>query len=413
MRAFTAVRALDRDQRNTFVASFLGWTLDAFDYFLITFVIIRLAAEFHQSVPHILWAVTATLIARPFGALLFGMLADKYGRRTPLMADIAFYSAVELLTAFLPNFTAFLVLRFFYGLGMGGEWGVGAAVAMEALPAQARGMFSGLLQQGYAFGYLLAAIAYWLVFPHFGWRGMFVVGTLPALLVLFIRSHVPESRVWRQGRAAALGTPNIFRTFASHPGLFLYAIALMAAFNFMSHGTQDLYPTFLQKQIGLRVGQVSLVVIVANIGAICGGTIFGALSQRFGRRRAIGAATVFGALAIPLWVFSASLGALFAGGFLLQFMVQGAWGVIPAHLNELAPGDVRGTFPGLTYQMGNLIAAGIAQMQAGFAQRFPLSGGGANYAEALAILAVMAFLAAIVLALGGPEARDIDLAGVR
>ncbi len=411
MGALQIFRTLDRDQRNTFAASFLGWTLDAFDFFLVAFVVIHLAADFHQSVPHVLSAVTVTLMARPLGALIFGMLADRFGRRVPLMVDITFYSLLELATAFSPSFTVFFWLRFMYGIGMGGEWGVGAALAMEALPTHARGLFSGILQQGYAFGYLLAAIAFYLVSPHFGWRAMFIVGALPALLVLFIRSHVPESKVWLQGSAARLGgSGNVFRCFTLQPGLFGYAILLMAAFNFMSHGTQDLYPTFLQKQIGLNPAHVSLISIVANIGAICGGTLFGALSQRYGRRRAIGAATIFGIAAIPLWVLSKTLGGLFAGGFIIQFMVQGAWGVIPAHLNELSPSHVRGTFPGFTYQMGNLISAGAAQMEASFAQRFALPGGGADYAHALAILAAIVFAAVFLLATLGPEARGLHFA---
>ena len=250
---------------------------------------------------------------RPLGALLFGFLGDRFGRRIPLMVDIIFYSVIELLTAFSPNFTVFLILRALFGIGMGGEWGLGASLLMETLPAKARGLFSGILQQGYAFGFLLAAIVYWLVFPHFGWRGLFVAGTAPALLVIFIRMRVPESPSWeRQKKGRAPGRMGL--AIRQHWKLFLYAILLMTAFNCMSHGTQDLYPTFLQKQCGLDVSQVRNVSIIYSLGAICGGTIFGALSQTWGRRRSIIAAAAIGILLIPAWIFSPSLGMLIAGG---------------------------------------------------------------------------------------------------
>lgn len=409
MAIFEPIRALSPVQRNTFLASFLGWTLDAFDFFLVTFVVVQIAKEFGKSIPTVAFAITLTLMMRPLGALIFGLLADRYGRRGPLMIDIGLYSVLELATAFSPNFTVFLILRAVYGVAMGGEWGIGAALAMEALPARSRGVFSGILQEGYALGFLIAAVAYFLVFPHWGWRGMFVLGTLPALLILFIRSRVPESEAWKASNVNRLGqVGSLWKSFRDHWVLFIYAIVLMTAFNFMSHGTQDLYPTFLERQRGLGVGTVSLVTIIANVGAILGGTLFGALSQRFGRRRAIVAAVLLGILMIPLWVFAKSLVLLALGGFLMQFMVQGAWGIIPAHLNELSPGDVRGTFPGFTYQIGNLFSAGAAQMEAAFAQNFHAANGGADYARALAILAVTVFVAVAILTAIGRERRSVE-----
>jgi len=350
---------------------------------------------------------------RPLGALIFGWFADRFGRRVPLMIDIGLYSLLELVTAFAPNYWAFIGLRALYGIAMGGEWGVGAALAMEALPAKSRGFFSGILQQGYATGYLIAAIVYYFVFPHFGWRGMFIAGTLPALLIFYIRAHVPESAVWKESAARVGQTAGRWRSAVANAPLFLYAIILMAAFNFMSHGTQDLYPTFLEKQRGFSVGQVSLLTIVMNVGAILGGTLFGGLSQRLGRRFSIVIAVVLGAFVIPLWAFAPTAALLGVGGFCMQFMVQGAWGIVPAHLNELSPPTVRGTFPGFTYQMGNLISAGAAQWQAILAARFPTPGGGADYARVLAIVALAVFVAVGVLAAIGPEAKEREFADVR
>src|SRR3954447_15891825 len=201
MEAFRMFRALSREQRNTFVACFLGWALDALDFFLLTFVLLPVGRDFGRTVPQVAFAITLTLMMRPVGAFLFGMLGDRLGRRLPLMIDIVFYSVIELLSAFAPNFTVFLILRALFGIGMGGEWGLGASLAMESLPTEARGLFSGILQQGYAFGYLLAALVSWIVLPWFGWRGLFVAGALPALLVIYIRAHVPESPIWQRDRA--------------------------------------------------------------------------------------------------------------------------------------------------------------------------------------------------------------------
>jgi len=409
MEATRLFRELTRDQRNTFLACFLGWALDALDFFLLTFVFSAVAQEFGRTVPEVAFASMLTLMFRPLGALLFGFLGDRFGRRIPLMTNIVFYSAIELLTAFSPNFTVFLILRALFGIGMGGEWGLGASLLMETLPAKARGLFSGILQQGYAFGFLLAAIVYWLVFPHFGWRGLFVAGAMPALLVLFIRAKVPESPAWQRQKAGlARASRPLSETIRQHWRLFLYAVLLMTAFNCMSHGTQDLYPTFLQKQGGLNVSQVRNVSVIYSLGAICGGTFFGALSQTWGRRRSIIAAAALGILLIPAWIFSPSLGMLILGGFCMQFMVQGAWGVVPVHLNELSPPGMRGTFPGFAYQLGNLFAAPIAVIEAKFAEQFPTATGGAGYAMSLGIVTLIVFIGLISLAALGREARGIE-----
>jgi MFS transporter, SHS family, lactate transporter len=404
---FQVFRSLTPIQRRTFIAAFLGWTLDAFDFFLVTFVVMRIAGEFHKEVAQIAVGITVTLMLRPVGALIFGRLADRFGRRTPLMANILLYSVLELLTAFAPNYEVFIGLRALFGVAMGGEWGVGAALALEALPTQSRGLFSGILQQGYACGYLLAAAAYAVIFPHFGWRGMFIVGVLPALLVVYIRSSVPESPVWLMHKAKPIGqTVGLWESFLLQPTAYVGAILMMAAFNFMSHGSQDLYPTFLESRLGIDT--VALIAIIANVGAILGGTAFGALSQRFGRRRTIVAAALCGIAVIPLWAFSPSAPMLALGGFLIQVFVQGAWGVVPVHLNELSPADVRGTFPGFTYQVGNLIAAGAAQMEALVGQYFKAPGGEANYGAALALIMLIAFLAVAFFTAIGRERRAVE-----
>lgn len=405
MEAIRLFKSLNRVQRNTFVACFLGWALDALDFFLLTFVLVPVSADFGQSIPQVAFAITLTLMMRPLGAFIFGLLGDKFGRRIPLMADIIFYSLMELLTAFAPNFTVFLILRALFGIGMGGEWGLGASLAMESLPTAARGLFSGILQQGYAFGYLLAALVYWIIFPIFGWRGLFVAGALPAALVIYIRAHVPESPVWERHRNQQESPFNLIAFIKQHGVLFVYAALLMTAFNYMSHGTQDLYATYLQEQRGFNADQTSKIAIIYAIGMICGGTLVGYFSQQWGRRRAIIISAICGMLLIPLWIFAPTTALLVIGGFLIQFMVQGAWGVVPVHLNELSPSAFRGTFPGLAYQLGNFAAAYAAQQQAWLAEHFRTANGSPNYALTMALVESVVFLAIIILAAVGREER--------
>jgi MFS transporter, SHS family, lactate transporter len=405
VEAVRLFKSLNRDQRNTFVACFLGWSLDAFDFFLLTFVVSTVGHDFGRSIVDVTKAIAITLMMRPVGAFIFGLLGDRFGRRLPLMADIIFYSLMELLTAFAPNFTVFYIFRALYGVGMGGEWGLGASLAMESLPAETRGLFSGILQQGYFFGYLLAAIAYWIIFPFFGWRGLFVAGAFPALLVVYIRARVPESPAWLRQRSTINFWSNLGVILRQHWLLFAYVVVLMTAFNAMSHGTQDMYQTFLGEQRGLGVTQKSAIGIIYAVGAICGGTIVGFVSQKIGRRCSIISAAICGIILIPVWVFSPALSLLVAGGFAMQFMVQGAWGIVPVHLNELSPAELRGTFPGFAYQLGNLLAANTAVIEAKLAQHFRDATGHANYAKALALFAFVIFLALILIAAIGPEER--------
>ncbi len=388
------------DSRNALIAAFLGWTLDAFDYFILVFVLASVALDFHKSIPQIALTLTASLATRPLGALLFGLLADRYGRRLPLMLSILFYSIVEIFSGLAPSYRIFLILRLLYGVGMGGEWGVGAALAMEASPAQRRGILSGILQEGYALGYLLAALAYWAVFPHWGWRPMFFLGGLPALLTLFIRAKVKESASWKAGAASKIGWREYFRAVAANGKRFSYLVLLMALMNFISHGTQDIYPTFLQHERHFTPRATSLVTAISMLGAIAGGILVGLYSDGRGRRRAMCAAALAALLLIPLWVLGPDVAWIAAGAFLMQFMVQGAWGVIPAHLNELSPGALRGFFPGFAYQLGVLIASTAPYIEALMARHL-------TYAQSLAAFAAAALMIGTLVIAAGPEAHRV------
>ena len=379
-------------------AGFLGWTLDAFDFFLVVIALPRIAADYGVGEPAIAASLTLTLAFRPVGALIFGLLADRYGRRIPMMIDLLFYSAVEVATAFAPNLVTFLILRALFGIGMGGEWGVGASLVMEKVSARWRGLLSGVLQQGYAVGYLLAAVAAYFMLERFGWRPMFLLGGAPALVALLLRFAVKESEVWQKTKAESWS--HLCRGIGSHWRLWIYLTLLMAMMNFASHGTQDIYPTFMKSFRGLDSKVYSQIVIVMMLGAILGGLLFGLASDRFGRRRMMVAAFLGALAAVPLWAFSARLEWIIAGAFLMQFMIQGAWGIIPAHISELSPDQVRGFLPGFSYQCGNLIAASTAWIQATLAERYP-------YPAVMAASALAIFTVAIVATAAGRERRGI------
>lgn len=373
-------------------AGFLGWTLDAFDFFVVVFLVDTLAAQFHVSKSDIVFTITATLAMRPVGAIIFGLLADRYGRRIPLMANVIFFSVVELLCGFSPNYTVFLILRTIYGIGMGGEWGVGASLAMEAAPNRWRGALSGILQSGYSIGYLLAALAARFIQPHFTWRAMFWAGGIPALLALYIRSSVPESEAWKQKRAPT--TAAILTVVRQYWKSAIYLVLMMTLMMFLSHGTQDLYPDFLKSAHGIAAVTVTYIVMWYNVGAIAGAIIFGYISELIGRRRGMIAALVLSLATIPAWAFSGPMLALAAAAFVMQVGVQGAWGVIPAHLNELSPDQTRGLLPGLAYQLGILIASPVNNIEYSLRVRFGYSWALAGF-EAVNIALLM-----VVLALG-------------
>jgi SHS family lactate transporter-like MFS transporter len=337
------------------LAGFFGWTLDAFDFFVVTLMYDVLAKQFGVSKSDIILTTTATLAMRPIGALIFGALSDRYGRRIPLMANVIYFSLIELLCGFSPNYKFFFVMRALFGIGMGGEWGVGASLAMEAAPIRWRGVLSGILQSGYPIGNLLAALAARFILPAWGWRPMFWIGALPALLALYIRAKVPESEAWKQHRVASTG--QVLRIVALEWKRVLYLVVLMTFMMFLSHGTQDLYPDFLQEVHRASSAVRANIAIIYNIGAVVGAIIFGHFSQVAGRRKGMIAALGLSLLMIPLWAFGGNLTILMCAAFLMQAGVQGAWGVIPVHLNELSADATRGLMPGLTYQLGILFAS--------------------------------------------------------
>lgn len=388
-----------RNQRNAVLAGFLGWTLDAFDFFILTFVLGTVAKEFHKSIPEMALTLTASLAMRPVGALIFGLMADRYGRKGPMMISIIFYSVIEIFSGFAPTYLAFLILRLLYGIGMGGEWGVGASLVMESVSVKRRGILSGLLQEGYALGFLLAAAAYYLVFPHFGWRAMFFIGGLPALLTLFIRSKVQETAVWKAVKST--NWREYGRAVTKHWKLFVYLVLLMSMMNLISHGTQDLYPTFLQQQMHFSPHKTAVITMISMVGAILGGLLFGHISDLWGRRRMMVLAILLAICLIPLWLHAGGLTIIALGAFGMQFMVQGAWGIIPAHINELSPGMLRGFFPGFAYQLGVLIASSIAYIEAILAQSM-------SYAKSMELLAGSVLLLGAIVILAGPEAKGVD-----
>ena len=383
--------------RHAVLAGFLGWTLDAFDFFVVVFLLDTLAHQFGVTKKDIVYTVTATLAMRPIGALIFGLLSDRYGRRIPLMANVIYFSVIELLCGFSPNYTFFFIIRALFGIGMGGEWGVGASLAMEAAPVRWRGVLSGILQAGYSIGYLLAAVAARFLLPAFGWRTMFWVGAAPALLALYIRRKVPESEAWQQHRAAS--TAEVLRVVARNWKRFLYLVTLMTFMMFLSHGTQDLYPDFLQEVHKLSAAARANVAIIYNFGALIGAIIFGHLSQFAGRRKGMMLALALVLLVIPLWAFSHSFALIVLSAFLMQAGVQGAWGVIPVHLNELSADAARGLMPGLAYQLGILLASPTNSIQ--YALRDKV-----GYQWAIASFELVTIVALAALLIRGSEAHS-------
>jgi SHS family lactate transporter-like MFS transporter len=392
--AIEALSGWTRQQKLVVTAAFLGWALDAFDFFLMVFVLKDISTEFGTDIKSVSIAILLTLAARPVGAFIFGRLADRYGRRTTLMIDVLLYSALGFASGFSTDLTMLLVIRTLFGVAMGGEWGVGASLAMETIPVKARGIVSGMLQAGYPTGYLLASLAFWFLFPIIGWRGMLMLGALPALLVFVIRMGVPESPAWVERKAEK--PVSILTVLGKHWKLAVYSIVLMTAFNFFSHGSQDLYPTFLRVQHKFDGHTVGTIAVILNIGAICGGIVFGSLSQRIGRRRAIVIAAVLALPVLALWGLPSDPVWLAVGAFLMQICVQGAWGVIPVHLNELSPPEARGTFPGTVYQLGNLIASVNTYIQADIAESH-----GNNYAyPMMLVVGIVAVVIALVTGFG-------------
>jgi SHS family lactate transporter-like MFS transporter len=384
------------------VAGFSGWVLDAFDFFLVTFCLTAIARDFHKTDVQIALVITTTMIFRPVGGFVFGLIADRYGRRLPLMINMGALAVTEILTGLAPNYTTLLLVRGVFGVVMGGYWGVAASLVMEGAPKARRGIFSGLLQEGYATGNMLAGICYFLLYDRVGWRPLFFLGSLPAVaLVLFLRFRVKESAVWQKARQVRLSLAEQFRVLISHWKLFLYLVAFLATMAFASHGTQDMYPTFLQRQWHFSPARRSAITVFSGIGGLIGGLVLGHLSDLWGRRKTIISAFVLGALMIPLWAYAPNQALLIAGAFLMQFIVHGAWGVIPAHMSELSPNSVRALLPGFAYQSAGVIASSVVFIEAAYAQR-------TSYATAMALTALSAFVLASITALAGREKHGVE-----
>src|SRR6266496_3127172 len=401
----TRMTAAERaNQRNAVLAGFLGWTLDAFDFFILTLVIEDVAKSFGRSRPEIALALTVALATRPIGAVVFGIMADHWGRRLPLMINIVFYAVISVLSGLAPNYQVFLALRILFGIGMGGEWGVGASLALESASPRLRGLLSGLLQEGYALGNLLSALAFRLVYPYFdslypgnGWRLMFFLGGLPALLSLFIRARVKESDAWHEHKT---DWETYRKSLPKYWRRFVYLVMFMTMMSFMSHGTQDMYPTLLGT-VGYSKARIADVTMLSGVGAILGGLVFGYYSDRAGRRKAMMIAMVLGLVVVPFWVSAHSPWYILIGVFLMQFFVQGAWGIVPAHVNELSPNHLRGFFPGFAYQLGVMFAASIPYVEAALGERF-------TYTQAMGGLVSLVFIVAFIVVLFGPEAKGVS-----
>src|SRR5437016_5128894 len=387
-----------RDNAYAVFASTIGWTLDLFDYFVVIMVLTEIAKEFKRTNAEVALTITLTLAMRPVGAFLFGLMADKYGRRLPLMIDVVAFSVLSVASGLAPNFTTFLIVRVLFGIAMGGEWGAGASLVMEKVAPKWRGLLSGVLQQGYTTGNLLASLAYFLIVPHFGWRALFFVGGAPALLALFIRSKVKESEVWQ--RTHRKEWSGLWSTIRANMKIFFYLVLFLTFMGFCGHGTQDMYPTFLKTQRGFSAQGAAVMTMIANLGALVGGILVALTSDRFGRRRSIACGLALAVLVIPLWVFSPTIAMLALGAFFIQFGVHGAWGVVPAHISELVPDQIRGFMPGFAYQCGILLAGSITYLQA-------LFGSATSYSNAMALTALVVFASTAVVVSLGPEKKGV------
>src|SRR5580765_1968333 len=400
----TMTKAERANQRNAVLAGFLGWTLDAFDFFILTLVIDDIAKSFGRTRPDIALTLTVALAARPIGAVIFGIMADRFGRRLPLMINVVFYAVISVLSGLAPSYQAFLILRVLFGIGMGGEWGVGASLALESASPRLRGLLSGLLQEGYALGNLLSALAFRLLYPYFdslypgnGWRLMFFLGGLPALLSLFIRAKVKESDAWHEHKT---DWATYRRSLPKYWQRFVYLVLFMTMMSFMSHGTQDMYPTLLGT-VGYSKARIADLTMLSGIGVILGGLVFGYYSDKAGRRRAMMIAMALGLLVVPFWISGHNSWRILVGVFLMQFFVQGAWGIVPAHVNELSPNHLRGFFPGFAYQLGVMFAASIPFVEAALGERF-------TYTQAMGGLVSLVFVVAFIVVWFGPEAKGVS-----
>jgi SHS family lactate transporter-like MFS transporter len=396
-----------RDQWRTLLATWAGWCLDVFDFFLLILVLSDVAKTFDVSLVAMGTVLTGTLLCRLLGGIVFGTWGDRVGRRLPLMVSIATFAIFSALSGVMPDFFWFFVCRLLFGFGMGGEWAAGTSLAMESWPARSRGIASGILQGGYPCGYFLATIAYFVIYPLWGWRVLFVLGLLPALLLFYIRSKVKESPVFleRQAAMAKAGTPekgiSFLRLFKPDLlGTTLHAFVLMIGAMLSQFCLSALWPTYLTKELNLTIGQRTVFLILLNVGSLVGYWCAGALSEKIGRRMALALFALAGILVVPLYSMSTDFTLVMIGGMLMGFFAVGFWGVIPAYLAERFPTSVRGVGPGASFSVG----AGIGSFGPTL-QTLLVQNGGFTLGQAIAMGTGASLIIVAVLVFLGPESK--------
>jgi putative sialic acid transporter len=399
-----------------FFVGFFAWTADAFDFHALSIQTTKLAKWYHTTNTEITTAITLTLLLRSVGAAVFGLLGDRFGRKWPMVANMIILGVLQIATIYSATFQQFLAVRSLFGLFMGGVYGNAVAMALENCPTEARGLMSGIMQQGYSFGYVLAACA------NLGvgnatetWKTVFWVAAGLSIAAGLLRCCFPESKQFIEHKKTGQQvTASDFwketkSMLAQEWRMVIYCIILMTWFNYYSHTSQDSYTTFMTDQKELAGLGPTRASIWMKTGACVGGTIIGYLSQWIGRRRAIVGAAFISACLIPAWILPTSETSLSVSGFAIQFFVQGAWGVIPIHLNELSPPAYRSSFPGITYQIGNMISSPSAQIVNAIAEsNFVANGSGelvSAYGPTMGIATAIIAVGIMVTAGLGPERR--------
>ncbi|WVR04696.1 hypothetical protein IAU60_001707 [Kwoniella sp. DSM 27419] len=402
-----------------FFSGWLAWTVDGYDFFCVSLTVESLAKQFDVNTKHITTAITLTLLFRSLGAVIFGILSDRYGRKWPLVIVMLLIMCFELGSGFCQTYKQFLAVRSLFGVTMGGVWGAASQTALENVPVPARGLLSGMMQQGYAVGYLIAAVINLTIVqysePH--WRTIYFFGAGFSFLAAVVRACLPESEQFIIARAEAkangMSSKETTKAFTRELGAmfrtnwlrWIWAVCVMTFFNFFSHGSQDLYPTYLKTTKHLSSKLASKATIISNCGAIAGGTIAGYASQYLGRRFVVLMCCFWTAAFLPLWILPSSFGGLAAGGFFVQAGVQGAWGCVPILLAEVSPPAFRALFAGLSYQLGNMASSGAAQIEATAGESLKLKGTNIpDYAAITGILLGAVIAWGIICIICGPEA---------
>ncbi|KAH3680311.1 hypothetical protein WICMUC_000378 [Wickerhamomyces mucosus] len=417
---FPILKQLNWLQWQYFMIGFLAWSFDAFDYFAVSINVSRLALEFNKSITDITWAMTLVLMLRSIGSILIGYFADRYGRKWSLIGNLLILTILQIGIGFVQNFKQFLAIRAIFGIVMGGMFGVASATSLESSPKISRSILSGIFQQGYAFGYLLV-IAFQRAFDQTSktWRALFWFSSLPPSLIIIWRLLLPENEAFIEQKLhfktqnASFGK-DFIKIFKKYWLKMLYMIILMTGISFMSHGSQDLYPTLLTKQLNFSNDESTITNTIANLGAIIGGILFGHFSGLLGRRFAITICCIFGGCLIYPWAFSFKNVGINVSVFFLQFFVQGALGIIPIHLSELSPPEFKVFVSGTAYQLGNLAASASSTIESKIGEKYPLNSrlheeGVYNYAKVMSIFMGCVFGFILIVIILGPENRNGEI----